>query len=59
MNLEINVASRVLHPIGKVTRSTPSSHSDRFKTGVSFIEFEDEEKKYLSDYITMMRNNYY
>lgn len=53
MNLEISVASRTLRPIGKVTRSMPSSHSDKFKTGVSFVEFDADDKKYLSDYITM------
>jgi hypothetical protein len=53
MNLEINIASRTLRPIGKVMRSIPSSHSDRFKTGISFIEFAPDEKKFLSDFITM------
>jgi hypothetical protein len=57
MNLEINIASRTLRPIGKVTRSMPSSHSDRFKTGISFIEFESNEKNYLSDFITMRLNH--
>jgi hypothetical protein len=57
MNLEINVASRTLRPIGKVMRSMPSSHSDRFITGISFIEFEPDEKKYLSDFITMRLNH--
>jgi hypothetical protein len=53
MNLEINVASRTLRPIGKVTRCISSSHSDRFRTGIEFLEFEPEERKYLSDFITM------
>jgi hypothetical protein len=53
VNLEINVASRTLRPIGKVIRSTPSTHSDSFRTGVSFVEFEPDEKKYLSDFVTM------
>jgi len=57
MNLEINVASRTLRPIGKVTRSMPSSHSDRFKTGISFLEMAPDEKKYLSDFITMRLNH--
>jgi len=56
VNLEINVASRALHPIGKVTRSTPATHSDSFKTGIAFVEFEQEERKYLSDFITMRLN---
>ena len=57
VNLEINVAERTLRPIGKVIRSMASSHSDRFKTGVSFVEFEPDEKRYLSDYITMRLNH--
>lgn len=56
LNLEIFVASRALHPIGKVTRSTPMSHSDTFKTGVTFLELEPDEKKYLSEFITMRIN---
>jgi hypothetical protein len=57
INLEISVASRTLRPIGKVTRSMPSSHSDRFRTGVTFLEMEPDEKKYLSDFITMRLNH--
>jgi hypothetical protein len=57
MNLEISVASRTLRPIGKVTRSMSSTHSDAFKTGISFVEIEPDEKKYLSDFITMRLNH--
>ncbi|MFA6383911.1 MAG: hypothetical protein WCY10_00915 [Candidatus Omnitrophota bacterium] len=57
VNLEINIASRILRPIGIVTRSTPASHSDKFRTGLTFVEFEPAEKKYLSDFITMRLNH--
>jgi hypothetical protein len=57
LNLEIKVASRTLRPIGKVIRSSPSTHSDYFRTGVTFVEFGQDEKKYLADFITMRANH--
>ncbi|HRZ14810.1 MAG TPA: PilZ domain-containing protein [Candidatus Omnitrophota bacterium] len=53
LTMEIKLLSKVLRPIGKVVWTSPVSHSDRFKTGISFIEFDDNEKKFLSEYITM------
>ena len=51
--LDINLLSRVLRPIGRVVWSEPFSHSDRFKAGVEFFEFDQQEKKFLSEFITM------
>jgi hypothetical protein len=51
--LEINLLTRVLHPIGRVVWSAPFPHSDRFKAGVEFFEFDQQEKQFLSDFITM------
>jgi hypothetical protein len=51
--LEINVLSKVLRPIGRITWSQPLPHSDRNRSGAQFIEFNLEEKKFLADFITM------
>lgn len=51
LNLEINVSQRVLRPIGKVNFSMPLAHSDNNRLGVEFMEFDEEEKKYLRDFI--------
>jgi len=51
--LEISLLSRVLHPIGRVVWSAPFSHSERFKAGVEFFEFDQQEKEFLSEFITM------
>jgi hypothetical protein len=50
--LEINVFSRTLKAIGKVTRTEPLSHSYRNRIGLEFIELEKADKEYLADYVT-------
>lgn len=56
LNMEIHTLSKVLRPIGKVVWSSPFSHTDRFKSGIEFIEFDPAEKKFLSDFISMKRH---
>lgn len=51
--LEVNVLSRVLHPIGKVVWSSALPRSSRNRLGIEFLEFNSTEKSYLSDYINM------
>lgn len=51
--LEINILSRILKPLGKIIWSSPIAHSDTYRTGVEFLEFGGEEKKYLNDFIDM------
>lgn len=53
MMLEINVLSRILHPVAKVTWANPLPHSDRNTVGVEFVELDPREKNYLNDFITM------
>jgi hypothetical protein len=53
LSLGINVLSRTLNPTAKVAWSQPLPHSDRYKVGVEFLEFDPVEKRYLSDYIDM------
>ena len=51
--MEMNILSRVLRPVGRIAWSAPIPHSDRYAMGVEFVEFENEEKRYLQDYIDM------
>jgi c-di-GMP-binding flagellar brake protein YcgR len=51
LNLEINLLSRVLRPAGIVSWASPISHSDQYRLGVEFVEFDPREKDYLKDYI--------
>lgn len=51
--VEINVLSRILRPIGRIAWSLPLSHSDRYRSGVEFLEVGPRERDYLSDYIDM------
>lgn len=53
LSLQINVLSRILNPIGRVTWIRPLPRSDRYHLGLEFVEFDPGEKKYLSDYVDM------
>ena len=51
--LELEVLSRVLHPIGKIVWTSPFLHSDRYRLGTEFVEFDASDRKFLSDYINL------
>lgn len=51
--LEINVANRLLRPIAKVAWANQLAHTDRNQMGVEFVEFNELERNYLKDFITM------
>jgi hypothetical protein len=51
--LEIEVLSRILRPIGRIVWSAPYSRSNRFRLGTEFIEFDETEKKFLSEFVSM------
>jgi len=53
ISLEVNLAARVLNPIARVVWSSHLPRSDRYRTGLEFMEFNREEKRYLADYIDM------
>lgn len=55
--VEINILSRILRAIGKVSWSMPTQHSDKYKSGVEFLELPLEEANYLRDYIAMQSGN--
>lgn len=53
VNLEINLLSRIINPIGRIVRINSLPHTNKFNLGVEFTELELEQKKFLSDYIDM------
>jgi hypothetical protein len=53
VSIEISVMSKVLRAIGRIAWSQPLPHSNRFRTGIQFVEFDPSEKSYLSEYIDM------
>ena len=56
VSLEINVLSKVLHAVGKISWSLPLPHSERFRVGIQFLEFDSAQKDYLTDFIRMQLN---
>lgn len=53
LNLEINLFSRIINAIGRVTHVNSLPHADKYHFGVQFLELDLNQKKYLSDYINM------
>ncbi|MFC1658315.1 PilZ domain-containing protein [Candidatus Omnitrophota bacterium] len=53
LNLELNILSKIINPVGKVVWSQPLAHSNRYQMGIEFIEINQEDKNYLSDYVNM------
>ena len=56
--LQIDVLSRVLHPIGRVAWCQPMPHSSRNRLGVEFLEFDPLEKNFLDDYVQMQTGRF-
>jgi hypothetical protein len=56
--LDIDILSRVLHPIGRVAWCQPLPHSDRNRLGVEFLELNPLEKNFLEDYIKMQTDRF-
>lgn len=54
--LEFNVLSRIICPIGYVSWASPIPHSDRYKLGIEFKEFDPKEKEYLSDFVDLQQS---
>jgi hypothetical protein len=53
VSLEINVFSKVICAVGMIAWSFRIPHSERFRTGIRFLEFDSVDKDYLIDYINM------
>lgn len=56
--LQINLLSRQLNPVGRVTWVNPLSHSDRYRLGIEFVELDPQEKNYLADYINLQKTGF-
>jgi len=55
--LEFSLLSRALKPIGRVAWSSPFSHSNRYRVGVEFTEFDPVEKRFLQDYLSLQEKS--
>jgi len=53
LNLELNILSKIINPVGRVVWSQPLPHSNRYKMGIQFIEINPQDKNYLTDYVNM------
>ena len=53
LNIQLNILSRIINPVGKVVWSQPLSHSNGYKMGIEFIEMNLQDKNYLSDYLNL------
>ena len=56
VSLEVNVMSKVFRAIGKIAWSHSLPHSNRFRVGIEFLEFDPANRLYLTDYIKMQLN---
>ena len=53
LNLELNILSKIINPVGRVIWSQSLSPSSRYQIGIEFIEIDPQERNYFSDYINM------
>jgi hypothetical protein len=51
--LEINALLHILTPIGRVAWSVSSPHSDKYHSGIEFVELDPDQRKHLDDFISM------
>ena len=51
--LELNILSRMLRPIGKISWASSVPHSERYRLGIEFLELDHTDKNYLSDFVDM------
>jgi len=58
LNMEINILSRIINSVGRVVWAAPLPHSDRYRLGIEFLELNQLEKNYISDYINMQTGNF-
>lgn len=51
LNIQLNVAMRTINVIGRVANVSFLPYSDKYRLGIEFMEFDQEEKNFLADYI--------
>lgn len=49
--LQVNVLSKIVRPVAKISWVSSLARSDKFRVGVEFVEFDFQEKKHLVNYI--------
>jgi len=54
--LEINILSRTLRAVGKVTRTQSLPHSYRNRIGLEFVELGLRDKEFLSEYVSSQQS---
>ncbi|MEW6101788.1 MAG: PilZ domain-containing protein [Candidatus Omnitrophota bacterium] len=54
--LEINVPQRVIRPFGRIAWVNSLPHSNRYRMGIEFVEWDTLEKDFLSEFINMHTN---
>ena len=54
LNLELNILSKIINPVGRVIWSDPSPRTNRYRLGIEFIKINSLDKDYLSDYINTL-----
>lgn len=55
LTFEISVLSKTVRPVGQVAWISRIPYSDRYKSGVEFVELDPREESYLKDYINIVR----
>jgi hypothetical protein len=55
LQLQIKILSRVLNLFGKIAWSQPYPHSDKYHSGVQFVELDFGQKEYISDFVNIRR----
>jgi len=53
LNLQLNILSRIIGPVGKVVWSQPLAYSNQYQMGIEFIEVNPQDKNYLSDFLSL------
>ena len=51
LGLEINLLSKILNPVGRIIWSSPLPHSNKYHSGIEFVELDPAQQGYLKDYI--------
>ena len=55
VNLEISLLSRILNAVGRVANVSSVSYADKYRLGIEFLELQDTQKLFLSDYIQLKK----
>ena len=51
LNLELNILSKIINPVGRVVWSQSLARSSQYQIGIEFVEINSQDRNYFSDYI--------